>query len=265
MKVLVTFAVPAEFAPWRARHDFRRVNFGVVTGYETRIGEAEVTVLLTGVGLRAVSERDLDRVMKKLAANGQFDFCISSGLAGALHPEYRAGEVLAAKWVQTEKPRPWRNGRIESLGAHRKLLGIAEGCGARVVDKFLTSTRIVQSREEKTRLAVNADAVEMESFSILLNADAFCALGVAIRAVSDSAHEDLPLNFNAAVTEDGGISVLRLLRQLGKRPKHLPGLIRFAVQTKRSATALADFLDCYIPAVSAGLPKVRPAEEAFAL
>ena len=50
MKILVTFALENEFAPWRALRDFREDTWGEADVYRARIGAAEVGVILTGAG-----------------------------------------------------------------------------------------------------------------------------------------------------------------------------------------------------------------------
>ena len=94
MKVLVTFAVEAEFAPWRRLRQFSQSDLGDVRAYSAQVKDAELVVLLTGVGgRRAWAEAT------KVIWDGNVDVCISSGLAGALREEHRPGDVLAAKEV----------------------------------------------------------------------------------------------------------------------------------------------------------------------
>src|SRR5438552_19072131 len=50
MRILVTFAVAAEFAPWRKRHDFSLVQLADLRTYQAEITWASVVVLLTGMG-----------------------------------------------------------------------------------------------------------------------------------------------------------------------------------------------------------------------
>ena len=50
MRVLVTFAVEAEFVPWRRIRNFVASSDRNCTVFTTQIGQAEVDVLLTGIG-----------------------------------------------------------------------------------------------------------------------------------------------------------------------------------------------------------------------
>src|SRR3989304_5274057 len=91
MRILVTFALDAEFAPWRRLRRFRRVALAAPSLYEARVGAADVRVALTGVG--AAHAR---RIIPQALAEGA-DLCISTGLAGGLRMGQRTGEGLAAR------------------------------------------------------------------------------------------------------------------------------------------------------------------------
>src|SRR5260370_33397209 len=106
MKILVTFAVEAEFAPWRRLRQFSQSNLGGVRAYSAQMKDGELVVLLTGVGgRRAWAEA------AKVIWDGNVDVGISSGLAGALRGEQGPGERVAAKAVEETK----RQGVIGSI------------------------------------------------------------------------------------------------------------------------------------------------------
>ncbi|MFZ3200473.1 MAG: hypothetical protein WA175_04915 [Candidatus Acidiferrales bacterium] len=245
MKILVTFALESEFAPWRARHEFRSGKSGAVETYFARIGGAEVGVLLTGVGpARAgAATRELMR-----GDAGPFSFCVSSGLAGALRPAYRVGQVLVARSVFSETPPAGVADR--ELQSSEALISFAAECGATLVDRFYTAGHVVAKAEEKRHLGETADAVEMESFDILYEAHAFGIPAVAIRAVSDAVGEDLPLDMAGILNSEGQVSVPRVLGQVARHPAALPGLMRLGRQSKAAAESLARFLDSYIAAIA---------------
>src|SRR5690348_13760413 len=94
MKILVTFAVPTEFAAWRRRHDFRELSCDPFPLYAAEIGGSATRVLLTGIGADAAA------AAMRWALTSPVDLCISSGFAGALGPETRVGDVLAARVVR---------------------------------------------------------------------------------------------------------------------------------------------------------------------
>jgi hypothetical protein len=79
---------------------------------------------------------------------------------------------------------------------------------------------------------------------------------VVIRAVSDAAGADLPLEFDRIFDERGSVSLPKVIGQLGRKPHRIAGLLRLANDSKRAARALAAFLDAYIQALS-----LQPLEE----
>lgn len=256
MIILVTFALENEFAPWRGRRDFRadqRTAPGVTSPtaegpqtYSAEIAGARVEVVLTGAGPRPAAAA-VSQAM--LTATGRIDFCVSSGLCGALRPQYRIGQVLAARAV--------RPGSIESsepAGAapcSEGLLSFAVECGATPVANFLTAGRVIGKAEEKKYLGETADAVEMESYVVLDEARRRGVPAIAVRAISDSADEDLPFDMTGVFTEEGRISMPLVLAQMAKHPQSISAVMKLGQSAKAAATRLADFLDRYIERLAA--------------
>jgi adenosylhomocysteine nucleosidase len=234
MKVLVTFAVEAEFSAWRRLRHFSQSNLGDVRTYSAQLKDGELVVLLTGVGgRRAWAEAT------RVIWDGNVDVCISSGLAGALRAEHRPGDVLAAREVHATT-------RKKMIRSDPALLGLARACGAKVVDAFYSVDRVLVRSIDKRELGAKADAVEMESGDIMLEAVAFGAKVIAIRAISDAVEEDLPLDFNRVTSESGDLSVTKVLAQAAAHPGSIPKLIRFGWQSRSAAERLAIVLDACI-------------------
>jgi adenosylhomocysteine nucleosidase len=244
MKILVTFALDAEFAPWRKLRQFSQCDLGKVRVYSAQLKDGELVVLLTGVGgRRAWAEAT------KVIWDGNVNVCISSGLAGALRAEHRPGDVLAAKEVHATN-------RKKVIPSDPALLRLARACGAKVADAFYGADRVLGRSSEKCELGANADAVEMESGDIMLEAIAFGAKVIAIRAISDAVEEDLPLDFNRVTSESGELRVAKLLGQVAVHPGSIPKLIRFGWQSRNAAEKLAIVLDaCVEKLVTADIMK----------
>ena len=209
--------------------------------FRAEIGGAEVNVILTGVGTRRAA---LEISKVSWGESDTVEFCISSGLAGALRPQYQIGQVLAAQTVVAEPVPPGAPGKVVECSA--PLVSFAEDYGATVVSRFYTAERAISRAEEKRHLGASADAVEMESFAILSRARADGVPGVAIRSISDRVDEDLPLDMNEVFTENGEVSIPRVLGQVALRPQSIPGLVKLGQRSKRAAESLAAFLDRYI-------------------
>ncbi len=243
MRVLVTFAVEAEFAPWRRRHAFRRKEHvhgshrgGSDVWYSNRIDDLTLDVYLTGVGWKSA------RTFLSFLLKEKPDLCISSGLAGGLKPELKSGEIVVAREVLLAN-------EGKKFRSRALLVELAEETGATPVNLFLTNTQVVCRAQSKQSLAKFGDVVEMESFHVLTRAREQQVPALAIRAISDTVEEDLPLDFGRSMGRDGQISYGKLLLQVGRRPHKSPAMIGFGKRSEKAAQNLADFLDKYIAAV----------------
>jgi adenosylhomocysteine nucleosidase len=231
MKILVTFAVQSEFAPWRRRRNFMRLP-GEWPVFETMFGGAQVRAILTGMG----QDHALSAAKSALAYKP--DMCISTGLAGSLHEDYRPGDILAARLVSEV-------GEPVAVASHRELLSTAVDCGARQIERMATSKSLVVRAEEKRKLARQAQAVEMESYTILAEAARCGVPAVAIRAISDSVDFEMPFDFEHACDAQGRIRVMSVLSQVLRRPTSLPNLLKLARDSRFASRRLADFLDAF--------------------
>jgi adenosylhomocysteine nucleosidase len=248
MRVLVTFALENEFAPWKAMHDFQVEDWAMAEAQCAKISGVDVGVLLTGVGPQNAIAAS-HKAMRRDTESG--DVCISAGLAGALKPAYSVGQVLAAKGVQCEQARgDFPAGVFE---CSNELVSAAGDKGATVVERFCTTVEVAATAADKQRLGAQADAAEMESFFVLSTASAAGIPAVAIRVVSDTAGEDLPIDMSHVFGEDGQVSVPRVLGQVARHPRAIPGLVRLGRNSKKAAESLAQFLDSYVGALAGGL------------
>ena len=63
---------------------------------------------------------------------------------------------------------------------------------------------------------------------------------------SEASFAVMPLDMADILTEDGRVSVSRVLGQAMLRPQAVPGLMRLGKQSKQAAGALANFLSVYV-------------------
>ena len=127
--------------------------------------------------------------------------CIASGVAGSLRATYRdrrgvCGSRSDGDWKADGRLR-WT---VNSWSA-------AERRGVRLAERLLVVANMVVTAEDKGRLGRMAEAVEMESFAVLTEAAGRKIPGVAIRAISDAADQDLPMDFNGVLDEQGSVSI----------------------------------------------------------
>ena len=232
MKVVVTFALDAEFGPWRRLQRFEEIQKRGPRIFEMRNGDAEIYSVITGVGAPRLAP-----VFTELLQAA--DIFVASGLAGSLRKQHAAGTVLVARAVK-----PTSNDR--TIRSNEELIKRAIDCGATPADVFCTTDRVVTFVSDKSRLGRIADAVDMETFQLMAEARNSGVPAVAIRAVSDAADHTLPLDFNQALDGAGNIEWIRVLSQAIASPLRLPELLRFGLESSKAARKLGTFLDRYL-------------------
>ncbi len=240
MKILVTFALENEFAPWRAMRQFHAEDWGPATVDVTEIGGAEVGVVLTGAGPKPARSV----AMRVMSHQDEINFCISSGLAGGLRPELRVAQIVAARAIFSDSVNVEEI--TDFIEPSRPLLTFAEESGATIVDRFYSAGRVVARADEKRVWGKAAAAVEMESFDILSVAAESGIPAIAIRSISDTVDEDLPLDMNRIFSDEGQVSLPRVIGEVVRNPGSVPSLVRLGQNAKAAAESLARFLDGYI-------------------
>jgi adenosylhomocysteine nucleosidase len=247
--VLVTFAVDAEFAPWRKLRTFRSFQYDDLQMWRRDSGDMQLTVLITGVGMSSAA-RAMDLMMRMADENLHFDVCVSSGLAGALQECIQPGDIIAPRALVLEQKNAGE--QADRLEVDEVLRSGALEHGAKSSDCLFTTNRVLVKASQKKECASRAQSVDMESFEIVKQALAWGARCVVVRAISDGANEDLPIDFNRILSAENRPSVRKVLGQLARNPLALFSLIRFGRQSQRAAAGLASFLDGYCEALGAG-------------
>lgn len=247
MRVLVTFAVEAEFAPWRKLRAFRSIDYDGLRLWKATVGITDITTLITGVGTQSAAKA-MGLMMQMADENCYFDVCISSGLAGALQDSLSPGDIIAPKFLIAETLHS--DLQSDRLRVDPDLRKQALDEGAIAADCLFTTDQVLVKASQKKTCSSRAQSVDMESFDIVKEAAAWGARGVVIRAISDSAAEDLPINFNRTISKDRQVSISKVFFELMKNPLALPALLRFGRQSREAAEKLASFLDGYIQGIA---------------
>ncbi|HEY0550741.1 MAG TPA: hypothetical protein VGF13_14140 [Verrucomicrobiae bacterium] len=182
-------------------------------------GRLDVQALLTGMGAPN-AERAVRDALKTVQPRRVF----TCGFAGALNPALQIGDVVFAKVS------PGIAQRLQSAGAKQVVFACAE--------------RVMITAAEKCalRAQTDADVVEMESAIIervCREAGVEC---VTLRAISDTAHENLPLDFNALMTSDQKLDPAKLALKILRRPQKIPPLLRLGKNSSIAAENLGKVL-----------------------
>ena len=172
---------------------------------------------------------------------------MSIGIAGALDPKLRVGDVVTgpfspghAKWHVS---RPLPQGEREALpspvegeGDSRRLPRRGEGVLG--VDLAVATA----AAKATVRAATGAAAVDMESHVAAAVAARHDLPFAILRVVSDTAAHDLPPAAGIPLRPDGKVDLPRVLAALARRPGQLPALLTLARDTDIALRKLAALL-----------------------
>ena len=228
--IAITFAVPAESS------DFVRLLAEPITyageGAESIRGQIHgrpVAVFHTGVG-----EKSCRVHIEKFLHQEQFKYLISAGFAGALNPESQIGDLLLSE--NFSSPELLRSPHLDCL---------EDGL---LVGKLITVPRVIASKSERERWAVEsgAVAVDMETKFIA----AACAVHrvpmLSLRVMSDTPSEPLPappeVLFDLEKQRTSFVSLALYLLTHPGALKRLAVFRRRIALARRSLTAALDTL-----------------------
>jgi adenosylhomocysteine nucleosidase len=226
MYLLVCFALKEEAAP------FQKMASGAVAAAQA------ASILITGIG-RKNAEKS---VREFLAANSP-ELMLTCGFAGGLNPDLKLGDVvfeLTDRRGEFHEPLTEKEiGDSRSSSLREKLLA----AGAKPA-KFFCADRIATTVAEKKRLRVDtgADAVEMESGAIHAVCRERGIPGATVRVISDTAGEDLPLDFNVLAKPDQNLDYGKLAWAIAKAPGKIGALMQLQKKTRFAAEQLAAVL-----------------------
>jgi hypothetical protein len=236
MSTLICFALKEEAAPFHKVAAHRPGAFTIIVGIGRQNAEKSVREFLLDCGARAsgahrqasrLPENALIETIHAAPGTGALPgLVLTCGFAGGLNPDLKLGEVV-----------------FELSTANSQISKRLIAAGAKPAT-FFCADRIATTVAEKTKLRyeTRADAVEMESAAI----HAVCAeRGIpcaTVRVISDTANEDLPLDFNALAKPDRSLDFGKLFLTIAKSPGKIGALMELHKKTSFAAERLADVL-----------------------
>ena len=185
-------------------------------------GKAGNSILIVGIG-----HRNAGKSVREFLANHSPELVLTCGFAGRLNPALKLGEIV------------FETGNRKS-GIGNKLVA----AGAKPA-KIFCADRIATTAAEKRKLRAEtgADAVEMESAAIHAVCQERGIACVTVRVISDTADEDLPLDFNALAKPDQNLDFGKLFLAVAKSPGKIPALLALQRKTRFAAEQLAIVLE----------------------
>jgi adenosylhomocysteine nucleosidase len=217
--VLVCFALKEEAAPFR----------------KIAAAKSGISILLTGIG-----RKNAEKSVREFLATNSPELVLTCGFAGGLNPDLKLGDVI---FETVNAPLAPPSGERVSGRTGEGLVSKLIAAGAKPA-KFFCADRIATpvAEKKKLRAETGADAVELESGAI----HAVCReRGIpcaTVRVISDTAGEDLPLDFNQLFKPDMSLDYGKLAWAVMKSPGKIGALLKLQKRTRFAAEQLADIL-----------------------
>ncbi len=202
---------------------------GIVTGMasEARIFGADALTISAGGNADATRQG-----IESLIARGA-DRLVSFGIAGALDPSLKPGDLVIGAAVRTVQG--------DRLPVDQKWLAhlTTHLAAARIAD-VVGSTSIAATVAQKATLHrdTGAACVDQESHWVADAAHARHIPFIVLRAIADRAGDNLPPAVLVGLDQQGNPRTSAVIGALLRDPTQLPGLIRVAFQTRKALQSL---------------------------
>jgi adenosylhomocysteine nucleosidase len=226
MHTLVCFALKEEAALFR----------------KIAANKPDVAIIVTGVG-----RKNAEKSLREFLATNSPDLVLTCGFAGGLNPDLKLGDVIFETVNEPLAPAARtslrRDEAASATQAGEGLVTRLTATGAKPA-KFFCADRIATTAAEKKKLREEtlADAVEMESWAIYTVCRERGIPYATVRVISDTAHEDLPLDFNQLSKSDKNLHYGKLAKAILLSPEKIGALMQLQKKTKFAAQRLTDVL-----------------------
>jgi len=180
-----------------------------------------------------------------LVQNG-CELLISFGVAGALDPTLKAGDLILPASVINKDGEVFET----DFSRHQKMTSHLADEINFFDGRLFGSEKLISSIPEKKHLnqSFGAVAVDMESLGVAQAALEQGCPFLIVRTISDTANQNIPAATFRAVDEEGNIQIAKVLKDLALRPADLPSLIKLAGNSQKAFASL-----CRVAALGFGL------------
>jgi hopanoid-associated phosphorylase len=166
---------------------------------------------------------------------------LSFGIAGALAPTLRPGDLLLPRAVVDES-----GARYEAAAAwHARAAQALRGAGLKLEEgDLLGADNAATSPARKHALlqATRAVAIDLESQLVAQAARRAGKPFLVLRAIADTAAQALPPAAVNGLAANGKAALGHVLLSVARQPAQIPALIRLASDTRRALNALGSAL-----------------------
>lgn len=236
MAILYVSSAAFELKPFADRLTaLRKLKWPLTYAYEGILEGRRILLAANGEGpklaaqavevaLRAVSLAEL--------SSSRLEAVVSTGVCGALDPELQHSQIVVAEEV------------LDAVTQERIACEMPLEIGEAAAQGLLVSqNRVAVNAADRTKLRESgAIALDMESSGVAERSRKASLPFYCIKAVSDTAGELMPMDFNAMRNRDGRIVRGKIVAYSLTHPQIVPGLMRLKKRAEDAAQHLGDFL-----------------------
>lgn len=235
-------AMPEEIKPLLKQvGTYEKLSAAGFNLYRFTINGRSCRLIESGIGIRRA-----EKAARALIASEHPDVIISFGFGGAVQSGMAVGDLAIARSIRLHRGRnsDAREGIVLPVPAKvRQTLEavcIQRGCAIREGD-FLTSEIILNKKELAGALPqdVANPVLDMETWAVALVAAREKIPLLAIRAVSDTADEELGFSIGEFTDSDMNMRISKILSTIARKPGIIPQLIRLARNSRIAGRNLA--------------------------
>ncbi len=231
-----------------------RGHLGRFPFWRGTMARREVAMIQCGPGLTSA-----EQASRLLVERQNPKMLMAVGMCGGLVAGQQTGDLLVASKILTDgdpmpaDPRVLAVARRVTDEFHdlgRIPMKGSPVTGYRCVEAVLTSRDEVlttASQKKAEAVATGADAVDMESRAVASVAQEAGIPWIAVRVISDTVHEDLPLDFNRYTGPSGEPQRLRILLAALFSPRLMGRLMTLEKTTRQINLLLVRYLDLLLP------------------
>jgi nucleoside phosphorylase len=260
--VLVFYALRRELGGVRKRIGNRCALDQGLRGFRGRLGGEDIFLVATGIGTapaRDAARRALQTLLRPRLV-------ISTGVAGGLSPDLRAGDLVIADRLLLESGDDSRSASLRagsfSFGIFNEVartapdtvesvrIALRRAGLAAAVGPMLTARRVLSSAAAKHEAYARSGAIAVDMESAVIAAEVAVAgfPFVCLRAVIDEAHHEIP---GADLADESGhVAPLSAAAFFLKNPSSLARVPAILKNLRRATTAIGSALEALCSAAS---------------
>jgi len=190
----------------------------------------------------------------QLFADASWDLIISTGFAGDLETSLIGSVLIGEEVVWDKGIAPHVSSTSQSIVCHPDWVKFALGINWKEENplrtgKFVSVDRVLTTSDDKHQMRVDSGAVgvDMESAAIGEVAQEHGAPFLIIRAISDGAYEDLPVDFNLFLRPFGWMTgIMQILRT----PKSWKGFLHLYQHSELASRQLTRYFQDFCFSIS---------------